>query len=135
MSKKLNSLEELAKIKFENLAPDPDPLPDAEPEFQAQDLEAHFSNKGRAGKTVTLIKGFEGSTEDLKALAKSLKQAVGVGGSVKDGEIIIQGNYREQLIQILTENGAWRKANWRLRGFIPIELVFCLDLLNRHCID
>jgi translation initiation factor 1 len=87
------------------LAPDPDPLPDAETEFQAQDLEAHFSNKGRAGKTVTLIKGFEGSTEDLKALAKSLKQAVGVGGSVKDGEIIIQGNYREQLIQILTEMG------------------------------
>jgi translation initiation factor 1 len=105
MSKKLNSLEELAKIKFENLAPDPDPLPDTEPEFQAQDLEAHFSNKGRAGKTVTLIKGFEGSTEDLKALAKSLKQAVGVGGSVKDGEIIIQGNYREQLIQILTKMG------------------------------
>jgi translation initiation factor 1 len=105
MSKKLNSLEELAKIKFENLAPDPDPLPETEPEFQAQDLEAHFSNKGRAGKTVTLIKGFEGSTEDLKALAKSLKQSVGVGGSVKDGEIIIQGNYREQLIQILTEMG------------------------------
>lgn len=105
MSKKLNSLEELAKIKFENLSPDTEPLPDAEPEFQAQDLEAHFSNKGRAGKTVTLIKGFEGSTEDLKALAKSLKQAVGVGGSVKDGEIIIQGNYREQLIQILTEMG------------------------------
>ena len=105
MSKKLNSLEELAKIKFENLAPDHDPLPDSEPEFIAQDLEAHFSNKGRAGKTVTLIKGFEGSTEDLKALAKSLKQAVGVGGSVKDGEIIIQGNYREQLIPILTEMG------------------------------
>ena len=105
MSKKLNSLEELVKIKFENLAPDPDPLPDTEPEFLAQDLEAHFSNKGRAGKIVTLIKGFEGSTEDLKALAKSLKQAVGVGGSVKDGEIIIQGNYREQLIQILTEMG------------------------------
>ena len=105
MSKKLNSLEELAKIKFENLALDPEPLPDTEPEFQAQDLEAYFSNKGRAGKTVTLIKGFEGSTEDLKALAKSLKQSVGVGGSVKDGEIIIQGNYREQLIQILTEMG------------------------------
>lgn len=105
MSKKLNSLEELAKIKFENLAPDPDPLPDSEPEFIAQDLEAHFSNKGRAGKTVTLIKGFEGSTEDLKALAKRLKQAVGVGGSVKDGAIIIQGNYREQLIQILTAMG------------------------------
>ena len=105
MSKKLNSLEELAKIKFENLTPDPDSLSDSEPEFIAQDLEAHFRNKGRAGKTVTLIRGFEGSTEDLKALAKKLKQAVGVGGSVKGGAIIIQGNYREQLIQILTEMG------------------------------
>ena len=53
MSKKLNSLEELAKIKFENLTPDPDSLPDSEPKFIAQDLEAHYSNKGRAGKTVT----------------------------------------------------------------------------------
>mgnify|MGYP003318897776 FL=1 len=70
-----------------------------------QELEAHFSNKGRAGKTVTLIRGFEGTTDELKVLAKKLKQAVGVGGSVKNGEIIIQGNYREQLIIILTEMG------------------------------
>jgi translation initiation factor 1 len=70
-----------------------------------QELEAHFSNKGRAGKTVTLIRGFEGSTDELKVLAKKLKQAVGVGGSVKNGDIIIQGNYREQLIIILTEMG------------------------------
>jgi len=68
-------------------------------------LEAHFSNKGRAGKTVTLIKGFEGSTSECKALAKQLKQAVGVGGTVKAGEIIIQGEYREQLIKILIEMG------------------------------
>ena len=105
MSKKLNSLEDLAKITFDNLAPDPDPIPDSEPEFHTQALEAHFSNKGRAGKTVTLIKGFEGSAEELKTLAKQLKQAVGVGGSIKEGDIIIQGNYREQLIQILTEMG------------------------------
>jgi translation initiation factor 1 len=105
MSKKLNSLEDLAKITFDDLAPDPDPIPDAAPEFHAQALEAHFSNKGRAGKTVTLIKGFEGSAEELKTLAKQLKQAVGVGGSIKEGDIIIQGNYREQLIQILTEMG------------------------------
>lgn len=105
MSKKLNSLEDLAKITFDNLAPDPDPIPDSELEFHAQALEAHFSNKGRAGKTVTLIKGFEGSAEELKTLAKQLKQAVGVGGSIKEGDIIIQGNYREQLIQILTEMG------------------------------
>jgi len=105
MSKKLTSLEDLAKIQFENLAPDPEPLPDSEVEFKVQQLEAHFSNKGRAGKTVTLIRGFEGTDQELKVLAKLLKQAVGVGGSIKDGEIIIQGNYREQLIEILQKMG------------------------------
>ena len=68
-------------------------------------MEAHFSNKGRAGKTVTLIKGFEGTIIECKVLAKQLKQAVGVGGTVKAGEIIIQGEYREQLIKILIEMG------------------------------
>ena len=105
MDKKLNSLDALAGIKFDNLAPDPDPLPDLPDEFIKQSLEAHFSNKGRAGKTVTLIKGFDGDIQDLKALAKKLKNAVGVGGTVKDGEIIIQGNYRDALITLLTEMG------------------------------
>ena len=106
MSKKLNSLEALANIQFKNLAPDPqEHFPNPLPEFKAQELEAHFSNKGRAGKTVTIIRGFEGSTDGLKVLAKKLKQAVGVGGSVKNSEIIIQGNYREQLITILKEMG------------------------------
>jgi len=105
MTKKLNSLEALANIQFDNLAPDPDPLPDSKPDFRAQELEAHFSAKGRAGKTVTLIKGFEGSDEELKALAKQLKKAVGVGGSIKNGEIIIQGNYRDQLMALLLEMG------------------------------
>ena len=105
MSKKFNSLEALANIQFKNLAPSPEPLTDNAPKLMTQELEAHFSNKGRAGKTVTLIRGFEGSTDELKVLAKKLTQAVGVGGSVKNGEIIIQGNYREQLIIILTEMG------------------------------
>ena len=63
MSKKLSSLEDLAKIKFDNLAPDLDQVPKTQPKFKAQDLEAHFSNKGRGGKTVTLIKGFDGSAD------------------------------------------------------------------------
>ena len=105
MSKKLNSLEALSNIQFKNLAPDPEDSPNPLPEFKAQELEAHFSNKGRAGKTVTIIRGFEGSIDGLKVLAKKLKQAVGVGGSVKNSEIIIQGNYREQLITILKEMG------------------------------
>ncbi len=72
-------------------------------------LEAHFSNKGRGGKTVTVIKGFEGSNEDLKALAKLLKAKCGVGGSVKDGEIIIQGKFRAKIIEIL------KKENYNVK--------------------
>lgn len=105
MSKKLNSLEDLAKIQFENLAPNPEGYVAPEDQFVAQQLEAHFSNKGRAGKTVTIIKGFEGEKTELKTLAKHLKNAVGVGGTIKNGEIIIQGNYRDKLMTILQEMG------------------------------
>lgn len=66
-----------------------------------QFLEAHFSNKGRGGKTVTVITGFVGSEDDLKDLAKLLKTKCGVGGSVKDNEIIIQGNYRDKIMELL----------------------------------
>lgn len=70
-----------------------------------QRLEAHFSNKGRGGKTVTIVKGFEGLDEDLKSLAKILKKKCGVGGAVKEGEIIIQGNYRDKVMEILKKEG------------------------------
>lgn len=105
MTKKLNSLEDLAKLQFDNLVPDPEGYIAPEDEFVPQQLEAHFSNKGRAGKTVTIIKGFEGEQNELKILAKSLKNAVGVGGTIKNGEIIIQGNYRDKLMTILQEMG------------------------------
>ncbi len=105
MSKKLSSLEDLAKIQFNDLAPDPEGYIAPEDQFIPQQLEAHFSNKGRAGKTVTVIKGFEGDAAALKALAKSLKNAVGVGGTIKNGEIIIQGNYRDKLMTLLQEMG------------------------------
>jgi translation initiation factor 1 len=105
MSKKLNSLADLANLKFDNLAPDPEPQQNEEIPFVKQQLEAHFSNKRRAGKTVTVIKGFDGDESDLKQLGKTLKKAVGVGGSIKNGEIIIQGNYRDQLIKILMDMG------------------------------
>jgi len=70
-----------------------------------QKLEAHLDKKNRAGKVATIIKGFQGSDEDLKAFAKELKTLCGVGGSQKDGEVIIQGNFRDKIISHLTTKG------------------------------
>ena len=105
MSKKLNSLSDLAKIKFEGLAPDQEERIDRDLDFIPQQLEAHYSKKGRAGKVVTIIKGFEGDKEALKYLAKSLKQSINTGGTFKNGEILIQGNYRDQIIDKLENMG------------------------------
>ena len=70
-----------------------------------QKLRLNMERAGRGGKTVTLVKGFVGSDEDINALCKLLKQKCGVGGSVKDGEIIIQGDHRQRLVEILKKEG------------------------------
>ena len=70
-----------------------------------QDLRVWLDRRSRAGKTVTLVKGFVGSDDDLKALASLLKQRCGVGGSAKEGEIIIQGDHRERVVEILLKAG------------------------------
>ena len=64
-----------------------------------------FIEKYKAGKIAVIIKGFIGNDLDLKSLAKNLKAKCGVGGSTKNGEIIIQGNNREKIISILEKEG------------------------------
>ncbi len=71
---------------------------------EKQNLRVTLDSKQRAGKTVTLIQGFTGHENDLKELAKLLKNRCGVGGSVKDGMIIIQGALREKVLAVLLEN-------------------------------
>lgn len=72
---------------------------------QFQKLYVSIDKKQRAGKEVTLIEGFLGSEDDLKDLGKMLKNKCGVGGTVKEGEVLIQGNFRDKIIEILIKEG------------------------------
>lgn len=108
MAKKLNNLDDLGGFVFST---------NKDFEFEADDtaldqipankqrLEAHLDKKNRGGKVATVIKGFEGSDDELKTLGKILKTKCGVGGAVKDNEIIIQGNFRDKVMQILQAEG------------------------------
>jgi len=74
------------------------------PEAQ-QKLKIKLDTKQRAGKAVTLIQGFTGKNEDLEQLGKKLKNFCGSGGSVKDEEVIVQGDHRDKILQWLHKNG------------------------------
>ena len=103
--KKLGSLSDLKSLI------NPDEIGESETvdiksnNIKPQNLEAHYSVKGRAGKPVTIVKGFKGTKDQVKELAKLLKNKCGVGGSIKNDEIIIQGKYREKITSILTDQG------------------------------
>ena len=108
MKPKKNSLSDLGGIMFST-----------NPEFEyheevddtvtspnkLQDLRVMLDKKNRGGKAVTLITGFKGKTEDLEILGKMLKSKCGVGGSVKDGEILIQGDVRDKVMLIFQKDG------------------------------
>lgn len=83
---------------------------EAEPEVATlpkaqQRLRVSMEKNHRGGKTVTLVRGFVGTDDDLTALARLLKTRCGVGGSAKEGEIIIQGDFRQRVIDLLKAEG------------------------------
>ena len=97
--KKLTSLEDLKSLipndyKSENIIK-------PKSNIKKQTLEAHYSVKGRAGTPVIILKGFSGlKKEDLKNLAKPIKNKLGIGGSIKNNEIYFQGDKRDKIISI-----------------------------------
>jgi translation initiation factor 1 len=108
MAKKISSLEDLGGFVFSTNKDfeigSNDDSQETLPNNQ-QKLEAHLDKKNRGGKVATIIKGFEGTDDDLKSLAKQLKTLCGVGGSAKDNEIIIQGDFRNKIMDFLAKEG------------------------------
>ena len=72
---------------------------------ERQELRVWLDRKQRGGKVVTLIKGFIGSDDDLADLARILKNKCGVGGAAKEGEILIQGDHRDRVVELLVKAG------------------------------
>tara|TARA_B100000989_G_scaffold133606_1_gene99269 strand:+ start:340 stop:672 length:333 start_codon:yes stop_codon:yes gene_type:complete len=101
--KKFNSLDSLKSLIPENCEFEVDN--GINKIFKKQNLEAHYSVKGRSGKPVIIIKGFNGTKSEIKDLARLLKSYCGAGGSVKRDEILIQGNHREKIVSKLKKIG------------------------------
>ena len=70
-----------------------------------QQIRVHLDRKGRRGKAVTLIRGFEGTLQEGEQLLRTLKKMCGVGGSVKDGDLLLQGDHRDKVVQFMQKIG------------------------------
>ena len=102
--KKLTSLQDLKSLMPDDYESEKIIKPKSS--IKKQTLEAHYSVKGRAGTPVIILKGFSGlNKEDLKNLAKPIKNKLGIGGSIKNNEILFQGNNRDKIISILESQG------------------------------
>ena len=96
--------------QLKNLFPDHEPSPEEAIEEVAHELYVQKEPmickfEKRKGKATTIIEGYEGTDEDFKILAKEIKSKLAVGGTFKDGEIIIQGDYRDRIMKMLQDKG------------------------------
>jgi translation initiation factor 1 len=106
MSKKNKERLNVVYSTNPNFSYETDPREEIEtPAPQFQKLYVSIDKKQRAGKEVTLVEGFVGLEDDLKELGKLLKSKCGVGGTVKENEILIQGNFRDKIMEILIKEG------------------------------
>ena len=102
----MNNLEEQLKKLFpDHIVSESDTVEPQEHQLHVQKDPLICKYEKRKGKPITIIEGYEGAGEDFKQLAKEIKTKLSVGGSFKDGTIIIQGDYRDKIMQLLKEKG------------------------------
>lgn len=101
----MKSLEDQLKNLFPEHEPQDTPAPQPEPTIWLQDNPLLCKYEKRKGKPITIIEGYTGADRDFKILAKEIKTMLGVGGSFKNEKIIIQGDFRDDIMQFLKEKG------------------------------
>ena len=98
-------LQDQLKNLFPEHVPSEEETPENSSEIWMQDEPIICKYEKRKGKPITILEGYTGATEDFKTLAKEIKTKLSVGGSFKDDKIIIQGDYRDKIMQILKSKG------------------------------